>query len=295
MRLLIYIFSIIFLSLSMSFASTAYGKTEFDAYKDIVYLKNAKDSSLQSLDIYSPKKGNNLPVVIFIHGGGWTVGDKGNKSHLPKIDFFVKNNMVFVSVNYRLAPKYQFPDYPQDVASAVSFVINNIHKYKGDPNNIFLFGHSAGAQLAALVSTDNRYLESHKKGIKDIRGTILLDGAGYDIPMTLKNNTKRRRKQMYEQAFGINEEVWKDASPISHVKSGKDIPPFLIFYVKRRKIAEEQSLHFSLALKNAGVSVKVVPIANTSHKRINTSFGLRMGEKEKYTLEFIQDNSKLKP
>jgi len=288
MHLLTYIFRIIIAIFSISSVSVANDGILFDEYKNIEYLKNVKDSSLQSLDIYSPKKGSNLPVVVFIHGGGWSTGDKAKRSHLAKRDFFIKNNMVFVSANYRLAPKYSFPDYPQDVASAVAFVVDNISKYKGDPDNIFLFGHSAGAHLIALVSTNSEYLELHNKSLKNIKGTILLDGAGYDINMTLRNNRKKRRQRMFEQAFGTDKEVWSQASPITHVNSSENLPPFLMFYVKKRKASQEQSLRFSSAIKNANGSVKVIPINNTSHKKINTSFGLQMDKKEKSTLKFIQ-------
>lgn len=272
-------------------------QASFDQHKNIVYVSNSNNPSLQSLDIYSPRNGSKLPVVLFVHGGGWTTGDKKTRSHFAKRDFFIRNNMVFVSINYRMAPQFNFPAYPQDVASAISFVKNNIQKYKGDANNIFLMGHSAGAHLAALASIDDRYLSTQTTGaknvsLKDIKGTMLLDGAGYDIPMVLENNKKKKRKKMYVNAFGSTKNEWANASPITHISPNKNIPPFLIFYVQKRKIAEEQTTNFGSALSEAGVSVKVVPIKNSSHKKINVSFGLKKGIKERAVLNFIAQNKK---
>ena len=279
----------VFISLLIS--TTAIARGRIQSYKNIVYTANPTNPSLQSLDIYTPKTGRNLPVIVFIHGGGWTKGDKKTRSHIPKRDFFVNNNMVFVSINYRMAPQYHFPTYPKDVASAVNFIINNIQKYRGNPNNIFIMGHSAGAHLASLVSTDSSYLNAYRKGLGNIRGTILLDGAGYDIPTTLKGNKKRRRQAMYQQAFSKDERMWKVASPITYVRPKKNIPPFLIFYVASRKQAVIQSSRFSNALKQARVPTHLIPITYSSHRKINASFGQELGLKEQATLSFIQANS----
>ncbi len=207
----------------------------------------------------------------------------------------MQHNIVFVSINYRMAPQYSYPAYPQDVAAAVSYVIDNIDKYGGDPDDIFLSGHSAGGHLAALVSTDARYLKAYGKDLKNIRGVILLGGAGYNIPKRFEDfgNKKEKKwvREMYERAFGTNPALWKDASPISHVAAKKDIPPFLVFSVTGRKEAEIQSKECVSALKDAEIPAKLVPIENSSHRKINVSFGARSGFKEKGTLDFINHYS----
>ncbi|MEA3486934.1 MAG: alpha/beta hydrolase [Thermodesulfobacteriota bacterium] len=288
MRIISIIFFIVF-GIQPAFA----GDVEIRTCKNIPYLTNAQEILLQSLDIYSPqqKTPQQKTVVIFIHGGGWTTGDKGQKAHIAKKDFFVRNNIVFVSINYRMAPQYSFPAYPQDVAAAISYVIDNIDKYGGNPNDVFLSGHSAGGHLAALVSTDARYLKAYGKDLKDIRGVILLDGAGYNIPGRFESfgSNKERKwvRKMYKRAFGTNPALWKDASPIKHVEAEKNIPSFLVFYVVGRKEAEIQSREFVSALKDAKVPTKLVPIENSSHRKINVSFGAQSGLKEKETLDFI--------
>lgn len=270
--------------------TTTYGYSSFNKFEDVVYVKNAQDRSLQSLDIYAPRQGRDMPAIVFVHGGGWTTGDKQRKSHAAKRDFFINNDMIFISINYRMAPQYQFPTYPQDVASAITFVLNNIHRYGGDANNVFLMGHSAGAHLSALTSIDKRYMNKLGKSTNRIRGTILLDGAGYDIPSLLKTDKKKKRLKMYSNAFGSNENGWRNASPISHIATNDNIPPFLMFYVKKREIAFKQTIRFGSALMNSNVLVTVVPVANSNHKKINESFGAKLGQKEMITLAFIQKN-----
>ncbi len=269
------------------------GDVEMRAYRNINYIKNTQDSRSQLLDIYCPlhKTARQRPVVIFIHGGGWTDGDKGQKAHSAKRDFFVRHDMVFVSINYRMAPHYSFPAYPRDVAAAISYIIDNIAAYGGDPGAVFLSGHSAGGHLAALVSTDDGYLKAYGKELNAIRGVILIDGAGYNIPGRFEAFGDKKEKKwvrtMYERAFGTNPDVWKNASPIHHVRAKGDIPPFLVFSVTGRKEAQIQCREFVSALTNAEVPAKLVPIENSSHRKINISFGARLGFKEKMTLAFI--------
>ena len=295
MRIILLIFFIVF-----GIHPALAGDEEIRTYKNIPYLTNTQETLLQSLDIYSPqqKTPQQKIVVIFIHGGGWAIGDKGQKSHIAKKDFFARNNIVFVSINYRMAPRYSFPAYPQDVAAAISYVIDNIDEYGGNPSDVFLSGHSAGGHLAALVSTDARYLKAYGKKLKDIKGVILLDGAGYNIPSRFESfGNKRERKlvrKMYEQAFSTNPALWKDASPINYVAAEKNIPPFLVFSVVGRKEAEMQSREFVSALKNAKVPAKLVPIENSSHRKINVSFGAQLGIKEKEALDFIDHYVRIK-
>ncbi len=246
---------------------------------------------LQTLDIYYPSQGKGYPVVIFFHGGGWTTGDKANRTHQSKGRFFVENKVVFVSVNYRLAPKNPFPAFVEDAASSISFVFNKIRHYRGDPQRIFLMGHSAGAHLAALVSTDKRYLAAHQKSPGNLRGVILLDGAGYDIPEALSEGVRPRRHRMFVQAFGEDKSLWKTASPSTFAKDGKGIPPFLIFYVKERPQSQNQSVGLANGLNKSGGKARVVPIGNSSHRDINIAFGTKASKTGELSLDFIEENA----
>src|SRR5215471_19179956 len=124
--------------------------------RDIPYATPALER--QVLDIYAPKDAKNLPVVFWIHGGGWQTGDKSQVQEKPKM--FVDRGFVFVSTNYRLLPKVEMETIFRDVAKALGWVHRHIVEHGGDPARIFVMGHSAGAQLAALMCIDDRYLKS---------------------------------------------------------------------------------------------------------------------------------------
>ncbi|MBN9120344.1 MAG: alpha/beta hydrolase, partial [Planctomycetes bacterium] len=127
-----------------------------DVKRDIPYVE--KGHERQVLDVYSPPGAKNLPVVFWIHGGGWQTGDKKDVQLKPTV--FTEKRFVFVSTNYRLLPAVDMGTLVRDVASALGWTHAHAAEYGGDPTRIFVMGHSAGAQLAALLCTDERYLKA---------------------------------------------------------------------------------------------------------------------------------------
>ena len=115
--------------------------------RDIPYVKDA--DKLQTLDVYAPSGAKGLPVVVWIHGGGWQTGDKADVYEKPKV--FTGKGYILVSVNYRLLPKVDMGTLTGDVAKSVRWVHDHIAEHGGDPKRLFIMGHSAGAQLAALL------------------------------------------------------------------------------------------------------------------------------------------------
>lgn len=111
--------------------------------------------------------------MIFVHGGGWRRGDKS--AVVRKAAFFTGDGWLFVSVNYRLVPEGRHPTNVQDVANALAWVHNHSAEVGGDPDAICLMGHSAGAHLASLVATDERYLENAGHSLGILNGVIALD------------------------------------------------------------------------------------------------------------------------
>lgn len=271
---LISILLIFSLAKNRSFAQSANVKTT----TNIQYaVRENSSANLTSLDIYAPTNAKNAPVMIMIHGGGWRNGDKQNRGlNNNKVPFFSENGFIYVSINYRLSPAIQHPGHIEDVAEAVAWVHDNIGKYGGDKNKIFVMGHSAGAHLAALVATDERRLQKHKKDLSVVKGVILLDGAGYDIPMQMKGVSffGGLMKDMYENAFTLDEAVQKDASPYFHIAKGKNIPPFLIFTAGRRIASQNQSEKMVEAFTKIGVQAETINDPDKIHSTINTQFGV---------------------
>src|SRR5262249_39569432 len=129
-----------------------------EAKRDIPYVE--KGHERQVLDVYTPKDAKNLPVVFWIHGGGWQAGDKKEVQLKPKV--FTEKGFVFVSTNYRLLPDVDMGTLIRDVAKAVRWTSDHIAEFGGDPKRLFIMGHSAGAQLAAILCTDDRYLKAEQ-------------------------------------------------------------------------------------------------------------------------------------
>jgi arylformamidase len=244
-------------------------------YQNIPYatIQNV-DPNLLSLDVYAPNGVKDLPVILMIHGGGWSIGDKATPDvGTNKATYFTAQGYVYVSINYRLSPDVQHPAHIQDVAAAVSWVLENIDDYGGDPAQLTLMGHSAGAHLAALLATDERYLAAHGHTLSELSGVVLLDGAGYDIPLVLNElYTSQYLLQLYADAFGTDLDTWLDASPVTHVAPEKGIPSFLILHT-RRTAAMAESEELAALLQAAGVPAWTYLAEGKTHASINDDIG----------------------
>jgi arylformamidase len=260
--------------------------------KNIAYSDAGGDRT--RLDVYSPADGKGHPVVIWIHGGAWKFGDKANVQMKPKA--FNDQGYVLVRVNYRFHPVVTYKEQAGDIARAIHWVHEHARDYGGDPSRVFLMGHSAGAHLAALVGTDDRYLKSKGLKLSDLSGVILLDGAGYDIPRQIQQAPLPRLKTMYKTVFGEDETKQKDASPITHVAGGTGIAPFLILHVASRWDSKAQSEGLAAKLRGAGIEVKVVPAEGKTHATINRELGQPDDLPTKAVFEFLRSHyQKLSP
>jgi acetyl esterase/lipase len=223
----------------------------------------------QMLDVYAPTTGKNLPVVVWIHGGGWRRGDKADVHHKPKA--FVDKGYVLVSISYRFVPNVTVDQVAGDVAKAIRWTHDHAKEHGGDPNTIIVAGHSAGAQLAALVCTDDRYLKAEKLSLSIIKGCVPVDGDTYDVPMQIKTVEEKRAKS-YRMTFG-DEDNQKNLSAVTHVAKGKNIPPFLILHVADHPETKAQSRRLVKVLEAAGISAKAYPAEGKNHTTINVDLG----------------------
>ncbi len=241
--------------------------------------------NLLSLDLYAPATGRDHPVMVMIHGGGWRLGDK---AHAPivrdKAPCFTGRGYLYASINYRLSPAVTHPVHVQDVAKALAWIVDHAAEYGGDPGRIFVMGHSAGAHLAALVATDDRRLKAEGKDLSPLRGVVLLDGAGYDIPKTI---ARGNAAALYRKAFTNDEAAWKDASPLLHVAPGKGIPPFLIVHAGNRAASREQAVALAATLRESGVPAETLHAPDKDHGGINACIGTPGDPYTKAILRFL--------
>ena len=259
--------------------------------RDVKYAEPAHER--QVLDIYAPVDAQKLPVVFWIHGGGWQAGDKTSVQLKPQT--FVDRGFVFVSTNYRLLPNVDMDTIIRDIAKSLHWVHDHIANYGGDPNRVLVMGHSAGAQLAALISIDDRYLKA--EGISSlafIRGCVPVDGDTYDVPAIIETAETRRRVHGQPQAkfghrekFGNSPEKHRDFSAVTHVTKGKHIPPFLILHVADHPDCSAQAQRLGDVLKAAEISVRVFGAKETNHGRINAELGMPDDPSTKALFEFV--------
>jgi arylformamidase len=224
----------------------------------------------QMLDVYAPVKGKDLPVVVWIHGGGWQRGDKADVQKKPQA--FADKGFVFVSISYRFVPKVTVKEIASDVAKAIRWTHDHAKDYGGDPNTIIVAGHSAGAQLAALVCTDERYLKAENLPLSIIKACVPVDGDTYDVPLQIKT-VDEKRATSYRKTFG-DEASQKALSSLTHVAGGKSIPPFLILHVADHPETKAQSQRLAKALQEAGISAKAYPAEGKNHTTINNDLGV---------------------
>lgn len=265
-----YVTSLVLL-LALACVSEAYAQR---VTRDIPY---ATAHERQVLDVYTPDAAKTLPVVFWIHGGGWQAGHKGMVGIKP--DAFMSAGFVFVSINYRLLPTVDMTALTGDVATALGWVHRNIATYGGDPARLLVMGHSAGGQLAALMCTDERYSKAQGLSLRAIKGCVPVDADTFDIPAIIEVAETRARVHHlplptngHRQKFGNDPAKHLDFSAVTHVAAGKDIPPFLILHIAGNPDTTAQARRLAAALQAAGISATVV-IRDTTHEGLNDRLG----------------------
>lgn len=251
---------------------TKYTKTTIN-YKTI----SGVDPNLLSLDIYHFGQTTTFkPIVIYVHGGAWAIGDKANSLD-NKINLFSSLDYLFVSLNYRLSPstlstdpnRIKFPTHNEDVADGVKWIYDNIASYGGDKNKIVLLGHSAGAHLVSLTGTSNLFLPARGIPLTTIKGIASIDTEGYSVVDQVNSSNAT-----YINAFGTNATDLLNASPIEQLFSGNSYPRF---FIAKRGSATRIDLadDFIKKLESVGATVSEVTANQYDHEGINHAIGER--------------------
>jgi acetyl esterase/lipase len=178
-------------------------------YTDSVGRSEASLSKDCVLDIYYPRNVQNFTTVVWFHGGGLTAGTK----EIPEA--LKKKGLCVVGVSYRLSPQVVCPAYIEDAAAAVAWVFNNIKKYNGDSNRIFVSGHSAGGYLTCMIGLDKKWLNVYRIDANRIAGLIPFSA------QTITHFTIRK-----ERGIADTQPVVDAYAPLFHVR--KDAPPMLL-------------------------------------------------------------------
>ena len=178
----------------------------------------------QRLNVFAPSRsGEKKDVLIFIHGGNWNSGNRTLYSFFGSR--MARKGIVTVVIDYPLSPAATYKEMALVAASAVKWVKENISSYGGNPDKIFVSGHSAGGHLAALIALDSSYFDGLRVA-NPVKGIILIDAAGLDMFTYLKQQNFSK-DHTYLKTFTANPAEWKKASPVFYLHPG--MAPFLVF------------------------------------------------------------------
>jgi acetyl esterase/lipase len=228
---------------------------------DVTYGSDKK----QRMDIYLPTNPQNAPVIVMVHGGAWKIGDKRSDTVVDnKKARWNPKGIIFVSVNYRLLPDADPLKQADDVATALAYVQSHAAQWGGDSQKIVLMGHSAGAHLVDLISSDpKRY-----PNLKPWLGTVSLDSAAMDIPKVMST----KHYDFYDEAFGTDPAYWADTSPYQRLDS-RAVPMLLVCSTERPDKPCVQTESFVQKAKSLNLRAEMTP-QPMSHKEINEELGL---------------------
>jgi acetyl esterase/lipase len=206
----------------------------------------------QTLDVYRPDRSGPAPIVVFFYGGSWQSGSK--EDYLFAAVALAKRGYVVVVPDYRIYPDVRYPAFLEDGALAIAWAKRNARRLGGDPRNLFVMGHSAGAYIAAMLTIDNRWLAAVRLSPKrDIAGLIGLSGP-YDF-LPLKDDTLKT-------IFGGANRA--DTQPISYV-SGDEPPALLATGDSDTVVDPGNSTRLANKLHAAGDKATVINYPNKGH------------------------------
>ncbi|MCM4167410.1 Acetyl esterase [Arenibacter antarcticus] len=244
------------ISVTLLFTTQLIGqnKTAFKEVLNVSYYADAtEDAYIKSrckLDIRYPEKVKDFSTVVWFHGGGLNSYDK----YFP--DPLLNQDLCIVSVNYRLSPKVTSPTYIEDAAAAVAWVFKNIESYGGNPDKIFVAGHSAGGYLAKMIGLDKQWLNNFDIDADHIAGLISLSG------QTITHSTVRK-----ERGIPSSKVIVDEYAPLYHAR--EYAPPLLLITGDRDLDMAgryEENLYLKRLMETAGhTETRLIEIQGFGH------------------------------
>ncbi|MEK9155179.1 MAG: alpha/beta hydrolase [Patescibacteria group bacterium] len=233
--------------------------------RDITYC--TIDGVNLGMDIHWPESGEGpFPVVVYVHGGGWNAGDKGEERPLGGyLGDILPRGIAVIAVNYRLAQEYTFPAMIEDVKCAVRSIRANAEQYHIDPDRIAALGGSAGGHLVSLLGVTDASAGFDDVGqYQDVSSRVVAVANMYG-PTDLTVPNAGTTSQSIQNTFGTsNYDDMGFASPITYITS--EDPAFLLIHGEKDTVVPiAQSESFAKALEEAGIEVEFIRVANAAH------------------------------
>lgn len=234
--------------------------------RDVTYC-TAGDVPLL-MDVYEPQpaSGGPVPVIVYVHGGGWTSGDKSAASMWAGL--LTRRGYLVASINYRLAPDYKWPAQIEDAKCSVRYLRANAARYNLDPKRIGAMGDSAGGHLVSLMGLAGPEAGWDKSGGYSDRSSAVQAVVDMYGPTDFTSINVKENRALIGQLMGMPydqaAEVLRKASPVTYVHAGA--PPFLIIQGEEDQLVPpRQSEMLNDRLKAAGVPVSLVMVKNSGH------------------------------
>jgi acetyl esterase/lipase len=269
-------------------------ETNVEKISDVTYYDGPGTGGYHRLDVYLPRGQTGFPVVVLVHGGAWIGGDNRWFGLYSAIgEFLAGQGIAAVLPNYRLSPAVKHPEHVTDVARAVAWTRAHIAEHGGCPEQIFLAGHSAGAHLVSLLTTDEHYLRAQGMCTQDIKGVIAVSGVyriapgkadhllGGDLRLDqvlpMRGDSPAPPSgpvdgvpvslNVYGRPFGEDPIARANASPINHVRPG--LPPFLVVCADNElpSLCENAEAFFG-ALRQQGCSATFLKVEYRNHNSV---------------------------
>ena len=239
----------------------------------------------QRIDLYGPFGSDRpAPVLMWLPGGGWRTHERTDVWDLPA--FARRNGLLFACCDYRAIPGSGARHMAQDAAAAFAWLRTHAASRGGDPDRIFVMGHSAGGHLAALINCDPTYLAAHGLSPADLAGVILLDGACYDA------SEQRRFLEAHSRTAAFFEVLFEgrmhDFTPADVIEPETPSAPMLLLYASNRPYALVQNRALARALEAAGRPHRLVEDRAATHISIAQNFGRHGDRMGRVTAAFIE-------
>jgi len=262
----------------VAFVAPAAAQHPVRVLPNVPYLQGASYADDKGkLDLFVPADMQGFPVILMLHGGALRAGDKTSLEAVGRR--FASEGVGMAVTNYRLSPTVMHPGHIEDVAAAFAWLKANVAEHGGDPSQLFVMGHSAGAYMAALLVLDDRYLQGRGVSVSDVRGSIPLAGFFY---------VDRIAADRPKDVWGTEESAWVAASPHTYLE-GASVPMLLIYADGDDEWRRAQNDEFTDALRAAGLAhVRREEVADRTHGTLVSRLADEQDSARTLVIQFVK-------
>ena len=238
------------------------------------------------VDLYRPRPMERAPVLVYVHGGGYRTGDRDLNplvyANIPT--YFARHGLLAMSATYRLAPQATWPSGAEDMGALVAWVRENAVRLGGDPDRVFLMGHSAGATHVATYAFDPRFQPPDGHGLA---GIVLVSGR-----YRLRSDPDDPSLESIREYFGVDAAQYESRSSITHVP-GSEVPALLVVaeYDQRNLVETTGELFVALCRRDDGRCPRFLQLRH--HNHLSEVFHINTGDEllGREILDFVEEGA----